>query len=325
MKDLGSLYLEELKAMMRGRFAWIGAGVILLAVGVLATVGTQDTWLNGYGIIAYFLVPMAFIPFAAGTIASPRANRFVESVFTAPVDRRHWLAAKILVLFSLAGIYYVALVPMMLVYTFHVGMPNILREFLIWTPGLLVASIAVGTLIGVLFIGSNVAPPIATGMGILLTYAGLTPLQELLVAQGNGATRTGSLTLASPAVLLKNALGFTFIAGYIPASRALTWVSILIVIGGAFALAAWVFLRAQGVETWETTWSQRWTIAIGLLLIFFFPVLFADRNYDAPAPSGNRAPAIRGLSDRGRNSSLVLVAPERPDPGALLRPDAQPR
>ncbi|MBA0085418.1 MAG: hypothetical protein HRJ53_10510, partial [Acidobacteria bacterium Pan2503] len=55
-----TLYIEELKATMRGRFAWLGAGVLLLAVGSVATVGTQDTWLDGYGIIAYFLVPLAF-------------------------------------------------------------------------------------------------------------------------------------------------------------------------------------------------------------------------------------------------------------------------
>src|SRR5207253_4073255 len=54
---VGTLYVEELKATMRGRFAWLGAGVMLLAVGCVATVGTQDTWLDGYGIIAYFLVP----------------------------------------------------------------------------------------------------------------------------------------------------------------------------------------------------------------------------------------------------------------------------
>src|SRR5258706_1272949 len=95
-----TLYCEELKAVMRGRFSWVGAAVILLAVGVLAAVGTQDTWLDGYGIIAYGLVPLAFIPFAAGAIASPRANRFVESVFTTPVDRREWFLAKVLVLYT---------------------------------------------------------------------------------------------------------------------------------------------------------------------------------------------------------------------------------
>jgi hypothetical protein len=171
MKDLWVLYGEELKAVMRGRFAWLGAGVILLAVGVLATVGTQDTWLDGYGIIAYFLVPLAFIPFAAGTISSPRANRFVESVFTAPVKRGAWFMAKILVVFSLASAYYVALLPMMFVYTYHVGMPRLLRELVIWTPWLLVASIAAGTLIGVLFIGRSVAPSTATGMA----YGEFTP------------------------------------------------------------------------------------------------------------------------------------------------------
>jgi hypothetical protein len=38
---VATLYLEELKATMRGRFAWLGAGVMLLAAGGLATVGTQ--------------------------------------------------------------------------------------------------------------------------------------------------------------------------------------------------------------------------------------------------------------------------------------------
>src|SRR5271163_338368 len=120
-----TLYLEELKATMRGSFAWLGAAVVLLAVGGLATVGTQDTWLDGYGIIAYGLVPLAFIPIAAGTIAGPRVNRFVECVFTAPVNRRDWLAAKFLVLVTLAVAYYAALMPMMLVYRWHVGVPSL--------------------------------------------------------------------------------------------------------------------------------------------------------------------------------------------------------
>src|ERR1039458_5266916 len=43
--------------------------------------------------------------------------------------------------------------PSMLVYGSHVGLPPLLHKFLLWTPGLLIASIAIGTLIGVLFIG----------------------------------------------------------------------------------------------------------------------------------------------------------------------------
>jgi hypothetical protein len=305
---IGVLYQEELKATMRGAFAWLGAAVILLALGAVATVGTQDTWLDGFGIIAYFLVPLAFLPFTAGAMANPRVNRFVESVFTAPVERRDWFIAKILVLLTLATAYYVAIFPMVLVYVSHVGMPLLLKKLLLWTPGLLVASIAVGTLAGVLFIGRSIAPPAATGVGILLAYAGLVPLQELLVAQGNGATRTGSLTLASPAVLLKNGFGFTLATGSIPATTAMTWVSVLVVAFGAFALAAWVFLRAQGVETWEATRRQRWAITLGIVTIFLFPILFADRNYDKPAPRANGAPAIPGLFARG-NGSLALALP----------------
>ena len=325
MTELTTLYLEELKATMRGRYAWLGAAVVLLAIGGLATVGTQDTWLDGYGIVAYGLVPLAFIPFAAGAIASPRANRFVESVFTAPVRRSDWLLAKVLVLLTIAAAYYVALIPMQLVYTHHVGLPFLLERFLRWTPGIMIASIAVGTLIGVLFIGRSVAAPIGAGMGVLLAYVGLVPLQELMVARGNGATRSGHIALASPAVLLKNALGFTLAVGRIPASTKLTWISLLAVVIGASALAVWIFLRAQGVETWETTRGQRWTIALSIAAIVVLPVMLADTSYDSPAPPPNLAPALR-ISGR-TSGSLALVPsggqfPERCCSALLNREDA---
>jgi hypothetical protein len=279
--SIATLYFEELRATMRGRFAWVGTGVILLAVGCVATVGTQDTWLDGYGIIAYFLVPLAFVPLAAVFLASPRANRFVESVFTAPVERRDWFVAKILVLLTLAAAYYVALVPMVLVYTHHVGVPLLLQKLLIWAPCLLLVSIAMGALIGVMFIGESIAAPAATGMGVLLVYAGFVPLQELLVAQGNGATRTGHLTLVSPAVLLKNVFGFTLAVGSIPATTTWTWISLATVVIVAFALAGWAFLRAQGVETWEASRSQRWIIALGILAIKHASVRSAIQEFAA--------------------------------------------
>jgi hypothetical protein len=300
-----TLYVEELKAAMRGRFAWLGVAIVLLAIGGLATVSTQDGSLD-YGIIAYGVVPLAFVPFAAGAIAGPRANRFVESVFTAPVERRDWLIAKILVLLTFAAAYYLALIPMLLVYTRHIGLPFIMRKFLVWTPGVMIASIAVGTLIGVLFIGRSIAAPTAAGMGVLLAYGGLIPLQETMVARGDGATRSGHIALASPAVLLKNALGFTLAVGSIPATTFLTWISLGFIVIGALVLAAWVFLRAQGVETWETSRGQRWLIALAIAAIIVVPVVLADTDYDATAPAPNLAPTLRGIFTRG-SGSLALV------------------
>ena len=326
MRGVATLYAEELKATMRGRYAWLGAAAVLLAIGVVATVGTQDTWLDGYGIVAYGLVPLAFIPFAAGAIASPRANRFVESVFTAPVERRDWFMAKVLVLVTIAAAYDLALIPMQLVYTHHVGLPFLLAKFLRWTPGIMVASIAIGTLIGVLFIGRSVAAPFGAGMGVLLAWVGLVPLQELMVARGNGATRSGHIALASPAVLLKNALGFTLAVGRIPATTKMTWISLASVVIGAFLLAVWIFLRAQGVETWETTRAQRWTIALAIAAIVLLPMMLADTNYDAPAPPPNLAPALR-ISGR-TSGSLALVPSGGPFPehccSALLNREDAP-
>ncbi|HEV2647267.1 MAG TPA: hypothetical protein VGU46_12955 [Acidobacteriaceae bacterium] len=324
---IATLYTEELKATMRGRFAWLGATVVLLALGALATVGTQDTWLDGYGIIAYGLVPLAFIPIGAGMVAGPRVNRFVECVFTAPVTRRDWLVAKFLVLTTLAVAYYIALVPMMLVYVRHVGVPPLLHKFLIWTPGLLITSLAVGTLIGVLFIGRSVAAPTGAGMGVLLAYVGLIPLQELMVARGNGAARTGHITLASPAVLLKNALHFTLATNRIPSTTTMTWVSLAVIALGSLALAAWIFLRAQGVETWEATLPQRWIIFVAISGIVLFPVVLADTNYDTQAPSANNAPPVRGLSRSGTAAALVASGsplPRRCCNAVLNREDVRP-
>ncbi len=325
--NLGVLYREELKALVRGRFAWVGGAVVLLSIGGLAAVATQDTWLDGYGIVAYFLAPLGFVPIAAASIAGPRANRFVESVFTAPVERSGWFAAKVLVLLTLAIGYYVALIPMMLVYVANVGLPFLLIKFVEWTPGILLASVATGTLIGVLFIGRTVAPPVATGVGVLMAFACLVPLQELLVAQGYGAKATGRLTLASPLVLLKNGLGFTLVAGSIPASTALTWLSFLFVVAGSFALAAWVFLRAQGVELWEATRVQRWSTTGALFLITLLPVFLADANYDVSSPPANNAPSIHGVFSRG-GGTLALVDPGGPMPDrccdVLLNRDRYP-
>jgi len=327
MNRVATLYVEELKATTRGRFAWLGAGVVLLLIGGLATVATQDTWLDGYGLIAYFLVPLAFVPIAAAAIAWPRANRFVESLFTAPVDRADWLTAKVLVLLTLAALYYLALIPMMLVYVHHVGAPLLLRKFLWWTPGLLISSVAIGTLVGVLFIGRSVAAPAATGVGLLLAYSGMVPLQELLVAQNNGASNTARVALASPAVLLKNALGFAIVAPSVPSSTTMTWLSLAIVVAGAIVLAAWVFLHGQGVETWEATTRTKYAIAAGIGFVLVFPVLVADRDYERPSPAATAAPPIRAVFARG-GSNLALTEPGAPLPvrccGTILNRDAWP-
>src|SRR5262249_38188101 len=128
-----------------------------------------------------------------------------------------------------------------------------------------------------------------------------------------GATRTGHVTLVSPAVLLKNALGFAIAVGNVPATTRWTWLSLAVLIAGSMALAIWIFLRVQGVETWEATRRQRWAIGLALLTLAVLPGGFADPDYDKPAPPRTNAPAIRGLFARA-GSSLALVEPGREAP-----------
>ncbi|GLS22372.1 hypothetical protein GCM10007874_53900 [Labrys miyagiensis] len=67
---------------------------------------------------------------------SLRANRFAESVFTAPAGRRGWFVAKVLVILTLAAAYYFAVAPLAAVYVANVGMPFLLAKFLVSAAGL---------------------------------------------------------------------------------------------------------------------------------------------------------------------------------------------
>jgi len=137
-------------------------------------------------------------------------------------------------------------------------------------------------------------------------------MQEVMASQGNGATRTGHITLASPAVLLKNALGFTIAARTIPSHTTMTWISFAVVVFGSLLLAAWVFLQAQGVETWEATRPQRWILALALLSIALFPVIFAETTYDGIAPAQSRAPQNRFGARHGDTAALVPTGASMP-------------
>jgi hypothetical protein len=106
--------------------------------------------------------------------------------------------------------------------------------------------------------------------------------------------------------LLKNALGFTLVAASIPSTARSTWIALIVSLAAMAILAAWVFLRTQGVETWEATVSQRWTIAIAIVAIVACPIIFADTNYETPAPHPTNAPATRGIFSRNF-PSLALV------------------
>jgi hypothetical protein len=148
-----------------------------------------------------------------------------------------------------------------------------------------------------------------------------------MVARGNGATRMGIATLVSPAVLLKNALGFTIAIGSVPATTTGTWISLVGVVVGALVLATWVFLRAQGVETWEASPRQRAIVGSALLGIAVLPIVLADRNYDRPPPPVSNAPPIRALFARG-SGSIAMSAPGGPMPvrccNTILNRDTSP-
>ena len=82
---------------MRGRFAWLGAAVVLLGLGGLATVGTQDK-LGSMGFGIYRVRAGADGLYSAGGgVHCGAAGRIVllRAFSLRIVERRDWLLAKI--------------------------------------------------------------------------------------------------------------------------------------------------------------------------------------------------------------------------------------
>ncbi len=186
---IATLYVEELKATMRGRFAWLGAGVFSSRSAAWRPWARRTRGSMATASSRYFLVPLAFIPLAGRrrrqSAREPvRRERVHGARRSARLARGEDLASCSR---SRVGVLRRAPADDARLHARTSACRSCSRDFCSWTPGILLTSVAIGTLIGVLFIGRSVAAPAATGMGILLAYAGLVPLQELMVAQGNGA------------------------------------------------------------------------------------------------------------------------------------------
>jgi len=66
------------------------------------------------------------------------------------------------------------------------------------------------------------------------------------------------------------------------------------------------------VETWEATRPQRWILALALLSIALFPVIFAETTYDGIAPAQSRAPQNRFGARHGDTAALVPTGASMP-------------
>lgn len=315
-----ALYAEEVRALPRGRFALPGAAALLALLAALAA-GPAVSLLEGFwgfAFVAYVVVPTAFAAVVAARVAGARASLFVHAVYTMPFTKTQVLAANVLASLTLGAAYLVAVLPFAVLSAYHLDGTTILR-FLAVGAALVVSATALGTLLGVLFTGRGVAAAaaLAAAFAVLATLA-LPYLGAMLLGEGAEATPAAlRATHLSPVVLLVGAAGLLPF-GLVPTSPAAALAAVALPTLGLFALAAWVYVREQGVETWESTPARRTLVAVAVALVLLAPAAVAGTTYE---PGGDR---ISGTTHRSMDNVHAAIVPPGTGPQEALMRDAPP-
>ncbi|HWH09406.1 MAG TPA: hypothetical protein VNX21_09410 [Candidatus Thermoplasmatota archaeon] len=303
------LLLEEVRALPRVRFALPGAAAlaaVLLAMGALVATSLDGVW--SFALVAYGILPSALAGVAAAQMASLRATRFGQALYTTPVRSGQVLAARLLVALGLGALYLLATLPFLALAAAHVEVDARVLRALLQGLGVLVFSAAFGTMVGVLLAGRSVAgPALLAGGFVLLSFFAMTFAMGMLHMPADADPLLLRALHASPHLLLSDALGV--VAGHtgVAARRPGLALGLFAVETLAcVAVAAWAYTRAQGPEGWEAPRGRRTALAALAVAALLLPVAAADAAYERVPGFSKQA---RGWSSEARNGSVLLVPP----------------
>lgn len=306
------LLAEEIRALPRARFALAGAALVLALLTLLAAVpaSTMAGGLWAFGFVAFILVPCALAPFVAARVSGARASLFLQAVFTMPMTKARYLAAVVCASLAMGAAYLLATLPLLLVAAAHVD-GALLWRFLAAGAAAVAWSVALGTLLGLLFTGRGVGGAVALASAFALaSVLGVLYLGWVLAAQ-DGAAWAVRAAHVSPAVLAMGA-GALLPFGLAPSSAARAVAALAAATLALLTLAAWVFLREQSVERWESPPARRVALALAVGLALLAPVAIADATYvprGEPLSGGvgtSMDGAFAGLAPRGGDAREAL-------------------
>ena len=306
---LARLVWEDMKALPRGRFALAGAAcaaALLVFLGVTVAAGS-GSGLWGFSLISYSVVPASFAALAAAQVSGARASRFVHSVFTAPVTKGRFLLAKVLVTLAVGLLWFLATLPFLATAAAHVPLPDAVWQHAAIGAGALLFGVALGTFLGVAFTGRSLAAPMCLAAGLMVLSVFAVPFAASLVQTPGGASEAMLRVVhASPHVLLVDATGLMErdlgVAVEEPRLSLLAFAAETL---GLFLLAAWTFLRAQGIESWEGAPARRGLVAVLAVLVLLVPVAAASAAYEPVAVERDGLP----MPGQSRDASAYVVRP----------------
>ena len=300
-----TLAREEIRTLPRQTFALGAVAVVLALFAPLAALALEGpSAFQEYLLFLWVIGELVVAIFLAARIASARRTRFVDSLYTTPLQARTWLAAQLLVGAFLAGLVIVAQIPFILVYSAFVGIPPYLPEVFLAAVAVGVCAIALGAFCGVIVgnAGAGAAAGLAGGFGFLSFL--LLVLHAAMALGPLTAMKVTVLRLSglSPMALAVDATGLdVFESAPTEPWRALVGLGAIVVgLGGAAWLA---YTRAQGPLGWEPRGSRAPIVAL-VALALVVPVATASVSFqkvdDGDGPVFMHGERTRiGLVERG--------------------------
>ena len=271
-----TLAREEIRALPRHGFGMGALAAVLLLLAPIATLAMEGTEAVRDMLLFFWLVAMLVVSILlAARVAAARRSRFVDSLYTTPLQPRTWLAAQALVGFFLAGLVMLAQVPFLLVHVALIGVPPALPAMLAAALGMAAFAVALGLFCGVVVgdAGPGAAGGLAGGL-VFLSFVLLLVHGVVLTAPPTAAqSMLLRLTALSPLTLVVNAMQVSpFGMQADEPWRGLAGLAGLVAgLGGA----AWVaYTRAQGPLGWEPR-RARWAVAALVALAVVAPVASA--------------------------------------------------
>lgn len=281
---LATLVREEVRALPRNTFALAAIaallGVMALPMAFLyaGDFGVADTLL-----LTWLVLPLAVAVVVAARVARVRRTRFVDSLYTMPLDQPTWLAAQAIVGATLGLLALAVQVPFLLVFLAWLGMPAILPPAALAALGVVAFAVALGLFCGVVV--GDASPLAAAGLAggvaflsfILFLVHGLA-LQESPTAQRDLLLRLSAL---SPVTLAGDAAGLG-VAGMKPASAWRPTLGLLALVAGLLAAAWTAYTRAQTPLGWGAGGGHRAAVAVLVAFAVATPVATAEVTFSAP-------------------------------------------
>lgn len=301
------LTLSEIAALGRGRYVWYGlAGIYALFLGLLLGPGRHAGALEVFLFLVYLAVPAGFAPLAALHVAGPRASRFVQAVFTAPVRQSSYFLAKVASLLGVAALYYAATLPFLALHWLYVGVPAAFLVYMASGALFILFAIAYGLFVGTIFPGRGLLAPVTLSLIPFLLLFGLPLVNEVaastLPEETGGEARspratpeepstwkhvTARLLHVGPHFSLMEALGtpqLDLIADHPERALAVFVASIV----GLLLIGGWIHIVQQGVESWTDRRGARIVAILAGLLILLLPALPPAMTF-SESESGYRA------------------------------------